>query len=308
MAKFKSNHQHSRRPFAGLALRVFMMLAILAVLFVMLMRMLDGLQDEPTHGHNAQDSEEAVQGSSASHEVLIPGNNQAEIVHHQYYSLGYNETYEQAAWVSYLLTRDLLKVPNVQRSDRFEVDPKISTRSADYYDYRGSGYSRGHLAPAGDMAQNNIAMRESFFMSNISPQKIHFNGGIWRELEECVRDWAYKEEQLYIVTGPILNNVTEYIGRNTKVGVPQAYYKIVLDAQGADAKAIAFIMPNERSDRPIMEYAVTVDEVEKRTGLDFFAHLLSEEEEELLESTIQPHLWPVSEKRYQKRRNSWNNQ
>jgi len=283
------------------------MLGILGALFVMFYRIVNNAETIPEKGSiviNPSSSESAED----SVDVLVPGGSQSEIIRHQYYTLGYDERYEQAAWVSYVLTKENLRIPNVPRADRFEADPMVSTKSADYYDYRGSGYSRGHMAPAGDMAQNEVSMEESFFMSNMSPQKIPFNGGIWRELEECVRDWAYKENTLYIVTGPILNNVTKYIGKKSKVGVPKAHYKVILDIEGSDKKGIAFIMENEKSALPIMDFAVTIDEVEKQTGLDFFSELLTDSLEEKIESEIDTRAWKVSEKRYQNRINNWNNQ
>ncbi len=287
---------------AGLVLRVVIMIVILAGLFVLLYRSLDTTVGSPSSGDRIRISED---GSSNN---LIPLNSKAEVVEHTYYILGYNERYEQAEWVSYRLTRDLLRIPNVPRAKRFEKDPDVSTGSADYYDYRGSGYSRGHLAPAGDMAQNELSMKESFLMSNMSPQKISFNGGIWRELEENVRDWTYRNDALYIVTGPILNDISQYIGKKNKVGVPKSYYKVILDNSGKEQKAIGFIIPNERSVRPIMDYAVTVNEVEALTGLDFFAFLLPDSIEERLESSFDPTLWKVNKQRYQTRVNNWNYQ
>ena len=318
MAKLRPNHTRSKRPMGGLLIRVFMMLAAMAVLFVMLYR---GLEDMTAEDGESQEMYEEGGGISVNtsgqsngtssaggiQDKMIPSGSAAEIVTHQYYTLGYSEKYEQAEWVSYLLTRENLKIPNVKRHDRFERDPLVSTGSAGYYDYRGSGYSRGHMAPAGDMAQNETAMRESFYMSNMSPQKIPFNGGIWRELEECVRDWTYTNGNLYVVTGPILNTVTEYIGKESKVGVPQEYYKVVLDYEGGNKKAIGFIMPNEESKRPIMDYAVSVDEVERRTGLNFFVGILDSRVEEQVESNYKTTNWKVSDKRYNTRVKNWNN-
>ena len=120
----------------------------------------------------------------------------------------------------------------------------------------------------------------------MSPQIWNFNGGIWRELEENVRNWAYKNDHLYIVTGPVLKGaMQEQIGSNN-VSVPPAYYKVILDYTEPDAKAIAFLMDNEISYQPIEKYAVTIDEVEEVTGIDFFHALLDDETEERLESSF----------------------
>ncbi len=107
---------------------------------------------------------------------------------HRYFALSYNEDQEVAEWVCYELERDRLRKKRVRRTDDYRPDPAVPTGSASPEDYRGTGWDRGHLVPAADMAFNRTAMSETFLMSNIAPQARHFNGGIWRELEEHVRD------------------------------------------------------------------------------------------------------------------------
>jgi endonuclease G len=238
----------------------------------------------------------------------IPDGSRSEVIKHKYYTIGYNETNEQADWVTYELTRQQLQIPNVPRSNWFEEDPNVSSHSAVHSDYSGSGYSRGHLAPAGDMAFSEEAMQASFFMSNMSPQKSAFNGGIWRELEECARDWTYKNERVWIATGPLFGKVTRYIGRSSQIRVPDAFYKIILDVEEPEKKGIAFIIKNEKSERPLSEYMTSIDKVEELTGLDFFKDLYENvQEEERIEGLYNMAEWPISEKRYKTRIEFWNN-
>lgn len=234
---------------------------------------------------------------------LFPSATSGTIVRHTYYALSYSEDHEQAEWVVYELTRDRLNKNWVERESSFRPDPKVRTESATPNDYRGSGYDRGHLVPAADMAFNATAMSETFFMSNMSPQISAFNGGIWRELEECTRDWARDFQLLYVVTGPVLSR--RAIGQIgfSKVTVPPGYFKILLAPD--QGRAIAFVLPNEVSDRPLMEYAVSIDEVEKLTGFDFFPELLKGLNEEL-EGSLDKAAWPVDNQRYEKRRENWN--
>lgn len=229
-----------------------------------------------------------------------------DTVHHTYYSLSYLEEHELAEWVVYKLDSKQLQMPNVKREDFFSPDVKIPTGSAVHADYSSSGYTRGHLVPAGDMAFNELAMKESFFMSNMTPQVKEFNNGVWKELEENTRDWAYKSEALYIVAGPILDKPIKKIGRQNKVTVPSAYYKVLLDYAGEEKKAIAFVIPNKLSTERLETYMVSIDSVESMTGLDFFNDMINDNEEEKLESTIYPALWKVSNKRYELRINKWN--
>lgn len=208
---------------------------------------------------------------------------------HEYtgFTLCYRESHECAEWVSYTLTRE--EAEGVfSRSNDFREDERISTGSASLEDYRRSGYDRGHLAPAGDMKWSEKSMSDSFRLSNITPQRHSFNDGIWKNLEEQVRRWAKKYGSVVVITGPVLekkNSSYPRIGENA-VTVPEFFYK-VLYAEDADGKpqVIAFLMPQENEGGSIYNYAVTVDEVEKRTGLDFFS-VLPDDLEEVLESTL----------------------
>ena len=133
-------------------------------------------------------------------------------------------------------------------------------------------------------------MRDSFFMSNMSPQAQGFNWGIWRKLEEWVRDQAIENEELYVVTGPVLTDGPyQEIGPNG-VDVPKRYYKVLLDYEEPELKAIGFILPNESSSLPLSMFSIPVDQVEQITNLDFF-YLLPDEIEEILEAGVDIQVW-----------------
>ena len=190
------------------------------------------------------------------------------MVRHLAFTLVYEEQYEQAKWVAYQLTAaETQKI--YERTNKFIVDPDITTGSASLADYKGSGYDRGHLAPASDMGWSETSMAESFFYSNMSPQTPSFNRGIWKKGEDLVRRWAKEYSDLYIVTGPVLKAGLATIGPN-KVAVPEYYYKVILHRNGPETKAIAFLMANEGSREALQSFAVSVDSVEKVTGIDFF--------------------------------------
>ncbi len=245
------------------------------------------------------------QGTSLVPEEILPTSTTGAIVQHTYYILSYSEKDEQAEWVAYELLRERLNRPWVQRSGTFRPDPAVPTESATPRDYSGSGYDRGHLVPAADMAFEPAAMDETFLMSNISPQVRTFNGGIWRELEENARDWAKWMGHLYIITGPVLTRpALGHIGFN-QVTVPASFYKVILAPQ--QRSAIAFVIPNAMSNRPLMEYACTVDDVEALTGIDFFPRLLRGDDERI-EAAVDKSQWPISSKRYERRLRQWNQQ
>ena len=200
---------------------------------------------------------------------LMKGN--IPIIKHLGYAFQYSEKHEQAFWVGYELTKKETEKA-FERTDEFIPDPAVSTGTATVADYLKSGYDRGHLAPAADMGWSQQAMAESFYFSNMSPQEPGFNRGIWKNLEEQVRTWAKAYDSIYVVTGPVLKDGLVQIGSNG-VSIPKYYYKVILDNTGDDAKAIGFLMPNQASKEPLEKFAVSVDQVEQETGIDFFNKL-----------------------------------
>ncbi len=206
------------------------------------------------------------------------------------FSLGYNEEFEQASWVAYILTREEVLSDNAERTDRFRADTTISSGSADLSDYRGTGYDRGHMAPAADMKWSKQAMDESFLLSNMSPQAPAFNRGVWKRLEERVRRWVLEKDSLYVITGPVLVSMKNRIGEN-QVGVPEYYFKVLVDLSPPEHDMVAFLLPNEGSSSDPVDFAVTVDSLEVVTGYDFFAGAPDQESIEWLEGTIQIKNW-----------------
>jgi endonuclease G len=185
----------------------------------------------------------------------------------------------------------------------FRPDPAIRTESATPRDYTGSGYDRGHLCPAADMAFDTVAMSETFLMSNMSPQVHGFNAGIWREMEELTRDWARHFGQVYVVTGPMLNRPGVAQIGFSKVTVPVGFFKVVYAP--AQERAIGFLVPNQVSEKPVMDYAFDVDYLEKMTGLDFFPQINTGEKEQT-EARLDKSAWPVNQKRFELRVRDWN--
>ncbi len=216
-----------------------------------------------------------------------------QIIQHDGYTLSYNEEYEQASYVAYKLTQNELYGP-YERKDNFREDPLVKTGSASLDDYKGSGYDRGHLCPAADQKESENAMSESFYMSNMSPQAPDFNRKIWADLEGCVRTFADNNLEIYVTTGPVLTDGPyKTIGEN-EVAVPNYYYKVILDYTNPEIKAIGFVLPNEKADKSLEEYALSVDEVEKITNIDFFVNL-PDDVERKLESTYDVRQWEFSE-------------
>ncbi|NNK82617.1 MAG: DNA/RNA non-specific endonuclease, partial [Flavobacteriaceae bacterium] len=166
---------------------------------------------------------------------FLPSSTTGQVVHHDGYSLSYNEKYEQAEWVAYELKKEHLANRNFKRP-YFEIDKTIKTKAAHWKNYKQSGYDKGHLCPAGDRKYSKQAHDETFLTSNISPQLHEFNSGIWNTLEQKVRYWAEKYDGIYVLTGGVLNGELPTIGEE-QVGVPNYFYKVLLDYNNGNPKA-----------------------------------------------------------------------
>lgn len=204
-----------------------------------------------------------------------------DIVRHEGYTLRYRDAYKNADWVAYPLLAYEVTGRAERDQEQFQPDPAVDNGTALPSDYTRSGYDRGHLAPAGDFKFSQRLTRESFYMSNVSPQAPQFNRGIWKELEELVRSWAVRDNGLYVVTGPVLRPGLPTIGRANAVSVPEKFYKVILYCNKPDIRMIGFLLNNEGSSSSLRQFVVPVDQIEQLTGIDFFAKLPDELERRL---------------------------
>lgn len=220
---------------------------------------------------------------------FFPSSTTNQIVHHNYYSLSYSEEHEQAEWVAYALHKKDIAYTNFKRPF-FVSDPNVRTTSASWKNYKRSGYDKGHLCPAGDRKFSLKAFDETFYTSNITPQKHKFNAGIWNKLEQKTRYWAKKYKHLYVVTGGVLDaNPLKTIGKE-RVTVPHAFYKVLLDYTKPEIKVIAFLIPHKESKKPLSDFVISIDELEKITKLDFFPNLPNDIENKL-EASVNYKKW-----------------
>lgn len=214
----------------------------------------------------------------------------AHVVQHTGFSLLFDSAHRQARWVAYVLTAD--KTQRTEpRASRFYPDPHLPGLTATDAHYRRSGYDRGHLAPAADMGWSAKSLRESFYYSNISPQLPAFNRGIWKKLETLVRTWAQTGQVLYITTGPVLSDTLPQLNASD-VRIPAYFFKAILVYSDSQQQCIGFIMRNEKSSESPLAFAVSIDSLERFTGLNFFA-ALPDEKEEHLERNLCLSCWKV---------------
>ena len=194
------------------------------------------------------------------------------IVFHTGHILSFNQEWMQAEWVAYELTSSELSGDANRKYSTFLQDPYIPAEwQPTPKDYSGSGYSRGHLIPAGDLKFSQKAMDDSFFMSNICPMFTEFNTGIWERLERKVLDWAKQYGRVYIICGPIIGkNINGKVGKSNLL-VPDAYYKAVLIPYNGGYLTISFYMPNNKDPKKELGYyAISTLELESILGRKLF--------------------------------------
>jgi len=212
------------------------------------------------------------------------------IINYDGMTVSFNPEAHIPNWVAWELTKAEIDNPVASRkSASFAVDPAVDG-CALMTDYRGSGYDRGHMAPAADMKWSEKALAESFYLTNMCPQVHALNGGSWNKLEERCRLWAQIDSALIIVCGPVLSDgVDTYIGE-TQVAVPKRFFKVVLSPWANPPGGIGFIMPNSTVKGGLQACAVSIDSVEAVTGHDFFTALPDSLEREI-ESQCRINYW-----------------
>lgn len=253
---------------------------------------------------NVKEFEQVTNKEEASITEVLPEAYKGVVYHKPHFSLSFVEAYELPEWVAYRLTIDMMNSPKTERYQDFYPDLTIETKSAHYHDYKQSGYRRGHLVPAADMAWNKNAMDATFLMSNIAPMLESFNDGIWLELEHNVRDWSRKNKNILVVTGPVFSEIITSIGEN-EVAVPKSYYKAVFTINDGQPDVIGFVFDQTMdTDDRLQKFIVPIDSIEKVTGLDLFANLYGDWNEEIrLEKQVNDSYirWPLNEKWYLER-------
>ena len=216
---------------------------------------------------------------------VMPEEKQGQIIQRTGYTLAYDAKNKTPQWVAWELTDEETRGKE-ERTNDFQPDPEVIGTKVVTYDYSGSGYDRGHMAPAGDMKWSKQAMQESFYMTNICPQDHNLNTEDWNDLEMKSREWARRYGKVHIVCGPIYKGIrNEYIGEH-RVKVPDAFFKVILIDDARKSYALGFLFENKAGERPLKEYLVSVDEIERITGMDFFSVLPDNLEDRLEAETL----------------------
>ncbi len=283
---------HNRRYEKKAASKLIWMAVIFVGVIMLAMYFLAGLQ-----------SIETTENATTNIYTPLP---KAGIVYNKpNFSLSYVEEYELPEWVSYELTIDMMNASKAERDQDFNPDPAIRSGSGHYRDYKGSGYRRGHLVPSADMAWHKESMDATFLLSNVAPMREEFNDGIWLELEHNVRDWSRKYKSVSVVTGPLFLDASTTIGDN-EILVPKYFYKAIFTTQDSTPMVIAFLFDqHQQSFGPLEEYIVSIDSLEKISGIELFEGQYGNWENEIrIERQINTpgNQWPFNDRWYTQRK------
>lgn len=231
-------------------------------------------------------------GSGQSALALPAFSDDSPIIRHSGFTLCYDEASRIPRWVAYELTAGETE-GDAERDDFiFKMDPSFKRTQAMREDYYDSGWTKGHMACAADFKWDNDAMEETFFLTNICPQDEELNKGDWNYLERQVRNWARQYGRVWVVSGPIIgSNRYGCIGERSVV-VPDSFFKAVLVPGKQGYQSIAFVMGNDAGRYYLDKCSMSINELERRTGLDFFP-ALPDDIEEGVESQYKPSDWGI---------------
>ncbi|HOT29574.1 MAG TPA: DNA/RNA non-specific endonuclease [Candidatus Ozemobacteraceae bacterium] len=221
------------------------------------------------------------------------------ILRNQGYVAGYSDFRQNPLWVGYSLEGSA-KGPAGKRPSKFETDPRTQSRVR-HEEFTSTGYDRGHLAPnAGIAARLGFeAQKETFLLTNIVPMEPDLNRRVWQKLERLESDvWAPRFGKVWILTGPVFDDDRQLLGEandrdrsRSRVEIPDAFYKIVIDEDGRDVRVLPFLVPqNVRGTETPRQFLTSIDRIEQLTGLDFL-WALNDPHEDAIEKMVPSNIW-----------------
>jgi endonuclease G len=217
------------------------------------------------------------------------------ILKNEGFIVGYDEKRRNPAWVAYKVRscisgKSLVCYIGLKRPTRFMVDYRTITQ-VKAKEYNRSKYDRGHMAPNHAIALHygENAQRETFLMSNVIPQRPSLNRGVWKEIEHAISDdYAERLEEVWVFVGPIYDpKIPDKFLKRTGIEIPDRFYAVVLDELKGRPRAMAFVVPQDVSiNVDPSQFIVSVDEVEKQSGFDFFSGLEDAREEKMEQEKV----------------------
>jgi len=203
-------------------------------------------------------------------------NTPEQILVRKRYVVSYNKETKLPNWVAWRLSAEHVNGEVKRPNNAWHEDTDVPSRRATTSDYKGSGWTRGHMCPAGDNKWDSEAMYESFLYTNCCPQNGNLNNGTWNQIELACRRWVERYGSVQIVCGPVFYNQEHATIGENKVVVPEAFFKVILCLDGTHPKGIGFVCKNSAGNGKKDLYVNSIKQVERITGMTFFPHLPKE--------------------------------
>lgn len=271
-----------------------MMRTSLLLLLAMTMALTSCRGDQGGNDNNQVTALKAESNSSKLLDVKLPDTLDNVTVRYSAMTVEFNPRLHIPNCVTYELTNTkvaMADAPDAEKRSNYKFNRDTAVKGCpDWWEYKDSPYDRGHMAPAMDMRWDKRAMNDCFLLTNICPQDHNLNNGQWRKMEEAIHSrWAGKYGRLIIVTGPVLSDGWRTTGQHNNIAVPARFFKVILAPE--QGYGIAFVFDNEPTSSSWRTHAVSIDEVERLTGYDFFA-VLDDGQESKVESQNAVNKWP----------------
>ena len=220
------------------------------------------------------ESSDEIQSHQYNIDIPLPLKDVSEqILYRKGYVVSYNEDTKLPNWVAWHLTAEHVDGEAKRPGNAWHEDTDVSMPRATTGDYKGSGWTRGHMCPAGDNKWDSDAMYETFLYTNCCPQNANLNNGTWNQIEIACRRWAQKYGEVDIVCGPILFRQEHEIIGDNEVVVPEAFFKVIVCLDEEHPKGIGYICKNTDGNKKKDLYVNSISQVERVTGMTFFPHL-----------------------------------
>lgn len=269
----------------------------------------------PSGGSEIPEGEHILGGEMSLLEVpRLAGGNHNYFVTHRVSDGTVNYSYEfdiqqgHSRWVAFSFDSKTSELKVRQRSNKFRWDPKMPAEHEindrlfkGWYPHYGdrSGYDRGHLVASNDRRYSREAEDQTYYYTNMSPQTSEFNQGYWQQLESQVQDWGRNErfrDVLYVAKGgTIATGQCDRASVDVRMVRPRFYWMAIVVKRGLTHRAIGFWLKHDEDYKhrpPLINYAVSIDELEKKTGLDLFHNFEDDLENRIEGEQPQSRHWP----------------
>ena len=219
------------------------------------------------------------------------------------YSLEWDVAKKSQRWSCYKMyeSNSVSHTSRYYGKPQYPADPDLPSYAGwtpDNDPYYSTGYDHGHIVPSADRLCSSEANYQTFYLTNMQPMKNAFNTGLWEKMESQVRTWnkISFRDTLYVCKGGTIDHSDQIIGNTSKGAlIPKFYYMAILCKNKQGYKAMAFWVEHlidgvDHSGDNLKDYMISIDQLEERTGIDFFCNL-PDDEENKVESNMSPAVW-----------------